>query len=205
MGLLGPNGAGKTTTFLCLCGLLRPDAGTIWCDGRQLGSDRGRMISLIPETPEVYPMLTVWEHLAFVARSCRLPTGWEERGRELLEGFGMMERRDTLGQALSKGMRQKTLIAATVLANAPILLLDEPMVGLDPLGQRELRDLLRTLAAGGTSIALSTHIIESVEALCDRLIIMKAGVAVAAGSIAEIQARSNGAQTLEDVFLELTA
>jgi len=117
----------------------------------------------------------------------------------------MMERRDTLGQAISKGMRQKTLIAATVLANAPILLLDEPMVGLDPLGQRELRDLLRTLAAGGTSIALSTHIIESVEALCDRLIIMKAGVAVAAGSIAEIQARSNGAQTLEDVFLELTA
>jgi ABC-2 type transport system ATP-binding protein len=205
MGLLGPNGAGKTTTFLCLCGLLRPDAGTIWCDGHQLGSDRGRTISLIPETPEVYPMLTVWEHLAFVARSCRLPAGWEERGRQLLEGFGMMERRDTLGQALSKGMRQKTLIAATVLANAPILLLDEPMVGLDPLGQRELRDLLRTLAAQGTSIALSTHIIESVEALCDRLIIMKAGVAVAAGSIAELQARSNGALTLEDVFLELTA
>jgi len=205
LGLLGPNGAGKTTTFLCLCGLLRPDAGTIRLEGRKLGGDRGRSISLIPETPEVYPMLTVWEHLAFVARSCGLPPGWEDRGRELLEGFGMMERRDTLGQSLSKGMRQKTLIAATVLANAPVLLLDEPMVGLDPLGQRELRDLLRSLAARGTSIALSTHIIESVEALCDRLIIMKAGVAVASGSVAELQARATGARSLEDVFLELTA
>jgi len=205
LGLLGPNGAGKTTTFLCLCGLLRPDSGTIRFEGRKLGGDRGRTISLIPDNPEVYPMLTVWEHLAFVARSAGLPGGWEDRGRQLLAGFGLSDQRDTLGQALSKGMRQKTLIAATVLAGAPVLLLDEPMVGLDPLGQRELRDLLKSLAAGGTSVMLSTHIIESVEALCDRLIIMKGGVAVAAGSVAELQAKATGGQTLEDVFLEITA
>jgi ABC-type multidrug transport system ATPase subunit len=127
LGLLGPNGAGKTTTFLCLCGLLRPDGGTISFDERTLGPERGRTISLIPETPDVYPLLTVWEHLAFVARSAKLPTGWQARGNELLDRLGIAGVRDALGATLSKGMRQKTLIAATVLAGAPVLLLDEPM------------------------------------------------------------------------------
>jgi ABC-type multidrug transport system ATPase subunit len=205
LGLLGPNGAGKTTTFLCLCGLLRPDAGTIRYEGKTLGGDRGRTISLIPETPEVYPMLTVWEHLAFVARSVGLAAGWEERALDLLTRFGLAADRDALGQTLSKGMRQKTLIAATVLAGAPILLFDEPMIGLDPRGQRELRDLIRSLAAAGTSIMMSTHIIESAEALCDRLIIMKAGIAVASVSVLELLEQAGAGRTLEDVFLELTA
>jgi ABC-type multidrug transport system ATPase subunit len=205
LGLLGPNGAGKTTTFLCLSGLLRPDAGTIRYEGKTLGGDRGRTISLIPETPEVYPMLTVWEHLAFVARSVGLAAGWEDRALDLLTRFGLAADRDALGQTLSKGMRQKTLIAATVLAGAPVLLFDEPMIGLDPRGQRELRDLIRSLAAAGTSIMMSTHIIESAEALCDRLIIMKAGVAVASVSTSELLAQAGAGRTLEDVFLELTA
>ena len=205
LGLLGPNGAGKTTTFLCLCGLLRPDAGTIAFRGQTLGPDRGRTISLIPETPEVYPMLTVWEHLAFVARSARLQPGWEERAEALLERLGLGERRDTLGQSLSKGMRQKTLIAATLVAEAPVLLLDEPMVGLDPLGQRELRALIRSLAAGGTSIVLSTHMIETAEALCERFIIMKAGTAIVSGLADELRARVPDRASLEDVFLELTS
>jgi ABC-type multidrug transport system ATPase subunit len=205
LGLLGPNGAGKTTSFLCLCGLLRPDAGTISYRGKALDGRRGRTISLIPETPEVYPMLTVWEHLAFVARSARLDAGWEARGEALIERLGLSEHRNKLGQSLSKGMRQKTLIAATVLADAPVLLLDEPMVGLDPLGQRELRTLIRSLAAGGTSIVMSTHLIESAEALCDRLVIMKAGTAIASGGVSEIRLRAPGRESLEDVFLELTS
>ncbi len=205
LGLLGPNGAGKTTAFLCLCGLLRPDAGTIAYGGERLGGERGRTIALIAETPEVYPMLTVWEHLAFVAASMRLAPGWEARARELLERFGLGRERDTLGQALSKGMRQKTLIAATVIAGTPVLLFDEPMIGLDPLGQRELRSLIETLAAQGTSIVMSTHLIESAEALCERVIIMKNGVAIAAGTTAEIRARGGSDRRLEDVFLEITA
>ncbi len=205
LGLLGPNGAGKTTTFLCLCGLLRPDAGSIRYGGNVLGGDRGRTISLIPETPDVYPMLTVWEHLAFVARSAGLAAGWENHARELLARVGLEDKRDALGQTLSKGMRQKTLVAATVLANAPVLLFDEPMIGLDPLGQRELRDLIRSISAAGTSIVLSTHLIELAESLCDRLIIMKSGVAVAAGAVAELRLRATGGRTLEDVFLEITA
>jgi ABC-2 type transport system ATP-binding protein len=102
-------------------------------------------------------------------------------------------------------MRQKTLIAATVLAGAPVLLFDEPMTGLDPKGQRELRALILALRAEGTSIVISTHLIESAEMLCDRLIMLKAGSEVASGSVAEFRERATGGRTLEDLFLELTA
>src|SRR5438270_5917492 len=102
VGLLGPNGAGKSTTFLCAAGLLRPDAGSFFWDGRELGSKRGQTIALISETPDVYPMLTVWEHMVFVAKSCRLGGGWQARATDLLERFNMTGQRDKLGNALSK-------------------------------------------------------------------------------------------------------
>jgi len=205
LGFLGPNGAGKTTTFLCLCGLLRPDSGTISFGGRRLGPERGRTISLIPETPDVYPLLTVWEHLAFVARATRLPVGWEARAGDLLERLGLNDVRDALGQTLSKGMRQKTLIAATILADAPVLLLDEPMIGLDPKGQRELRALISNLRDAGIAVAMSTHLIGSADALCDRLLILKSGTAILEESVISFRERARDGHTLEDVFLELTA
>lgn len=204
VGLLGPNGAGKSTTFMCLAGLLRPDGGTIEYDGKPLGSKRGRVISLIPESPEVYAMLTVWEHLVFVSKSCKLPNGWERDGSELLRGLGIEDQRDTLGQALSKGMRQKTLIAATMLANAPVMLFDEPMVGLDPLGQREFRRVIAALHDRGTAVMISTHMLESAQELCDRVVIMKDGRAITAGRIDELQRLDGTGQSLEDLFLELT-
>jgi ABC-type multidrug transport system ATPase subunit len=202
VALLGPNGAGKSTTFACLAGLMRPDAGEVRFDGRLLGSDRGRTVAVIPETPDVYPLLTVWEHLAFVARLCRLAPGWEATAETLLRRFGMLGERDTVGNALSKGMRQKTLIAATVLAGTPVLLLDEPMIGLDPRGQRELRDLLGELRAGGTALTISTHQLEAAEALSDRVLVLNRGKLVAGGTVAEL--RANHAGSLEDVFLDLT-
>ena len=205
LGLLGPNGAGKTTTLLCLCGLLRPDSGDLRFDGKPLANDRGRSIALIPETPDVFPLLSVWEHMIFVARSANLAASWETREAELLARLGLSEQRDVLGQALSKGMRQKTLIAATILADAPILLLDEPMVGLDPKGQRELRELILGLRQAGTAIVMSTHIIETAESLCDRAIIMKEGRSIASGKIAELRTRATGERSLEDAFLEITA
>ncbi len=204
VGLLGPNGAGKSTTFLCAAGLLRPDAGTFSWDGRELGSKRGQNIALISETPDVYPMLTVWEHLVFVAKSCRLPAGWETRANDLLERFGMSPQRDTLGTALSKGMRQKTLVAATVLAASPVILFDEPMVGLDPLGQRELRAIIKDLRASGTAIVMSTHMLEQAQTICDRVVILKNGRIVASGTFEDLQARSATHGTAEDLFLELT-
>ncbi|HZZ64660.1 MAG TPA: ABC transporter ATP-binding protein, partial [Candidatus Baltobacteraceae bacterium] len=181
VGLLGPNGAGKSTTFLCAAGLLRADAGTFSWDGMQLRETRGQTIALIPETPDVYNMLTVWEHLVFVAKSCRLPPGWENHARNLLQRFSMDEHRDTLGGELSKGMRQKTLVAATVLAATPVILFDEPMIGLDPLGQRELREIIRDLRAAGVAIMLSTHMLEQAQAICDRVVILKNGRMVASG------------------------
>lgn len=203
LGLLGPNGAGKTTTLLCLAGLLRPDAGVLALDETPLGPERGRVIALIPETPEVYGMLTVWEHLVFIAKSCKLGADWSDRAAELLKRLDLYDRRDTLGEALSKGMRQKTLIAATVLARAPVLLLDEPMIGLDPKGQRELRSILLELRNAGTAIVLSTHLLESAEAICDNVLVLNHGQAVISSPISELRFGELG-RSLEDIFLEAT-
>lgn len=203
LGLLGPNGAGKTTTLLCLAGLLRPDAGALALDDARLGPDRGRVIALIPETPEVYGMLTIWEHLVFVAKSCDLGGDWVARATDLLQRLDLYDRRDALGETLSKGMRQKTLIAATVLAGAPVLLLDEPMIGLDPKGQRELRGILQELRNAGTAIVLSTHLLESAEAICDTVLVLNHGRAVISAPIADLRFGEFG-RSLEDVFLEAT-
>lgn len=202
VGLIGPNGAGKSTAFSILCGLLRADSGTIRHNGKPLAADRGRFVSLIPETPDVYPLLTVWEHLVLVARLNRLAPGWETQGESLLERFDMLDARETIGRELSKGMRQKTLVAATVLVATPVLLLDEPMIGLDPLGQRGLREMLRELRAQGTAIMLSTHQLDEAEGLCDRVVVLNRGRSVATLTIDEL--RTLGSGSLEDVFLELT-
>ena len=201
VAVVGPNGAGKSTTFLCLAGLVRADEGTITFDDMVLGAERGRTIALIPETPEVYPMLTVAEHLTFVAALTKQPAGWQTRADELLARLGMSGERDTLGHALSKGMRQKTLIAATVLGGAPVLLLDEPLIGLDPLGQRELRSIVADLRDRGHAILVSTHLLESAAAMCDRMIVLDRGKLIASGTVDELR---RGDSTLEDVFLEIT-
>jgi ABC-type multidrug transport system ATPase subunit len=203
VAVVGPNGAGKSTTFFCLAGLVRPDAGTIAFENHRLGPDRGRTIALIPETPEVYPLLTVGEHLAFVAALTKQPRGWEARADALLARLGMSAERDTLGHALSKGMRQKTLIAATVLGEAPVLLLDEPMIGLDPLGQRELRAILADLRAAGHALLVSTHLLESAAAICDRMLVLDRGRLVASGTVEELRAK-RGDASIEDVFLDVT-
>jgi ABC-2 type transport system ATP-binding protein len=203
VALAGPNGAGKSTTLMCLAGLVRPDSGSISFGGSVLGSERGRTIALIPETPEVYPMLTVWEHLAFVAGLTKQPRGWEARGDALLERLVLRSERDTLGSALSKGMRQKTLVAATILGGAPVVLLDEPLIGLDPLGQRELRAILRDLRADGHAIIVSTHLLESAAAMCDRMLVLDHGRLVASGTMDELRAR-RGDGSIEDVFLDVT-
>ncbi|HEX4213273.1 MAG TPA: ABC transporter ATP-binding protein [Candidatus Dormibacteraeota bacterium] len=202
LALLGPNGAGKSTTLTCLAGLLRPNAGSFEWNGRDLGPARSRSVGLIPETPEVYEMLTVWEHLAFVARSCRLPAGWESQAAGLLSRLQLDEQRDTLGQALSKGMRQKLLVTAVVLAGTPVLLLDEPMVGLDPMGQHELREMLAQLRQEGRAIVISTHLLASVESYCDRLLILNRGAAVAEGRLADL-VEEHGKRTLEEAFLDI--
>jgi ABC-type multidrug transport system ATPase subunit len=202
LALAGPNGAGKTTTLLSLAGLLRPDVGAVCWQGRPLGPERTRAMALIPETPEVYEMLTVWEHLVFVARSCRLDDGWRPQAEGMIERLGIADQRDTLGEALSKGMRQKLLVAAAVLAGTPVLLLDEPMIGLDPRGQRELNAILRELRDQGRAVIVSTHLLGYIEGLCDRVLILNHGRAVALGTVAELLAGADD-KSLEDRFLEI--
>lgn len=204
VAVAGPNGAGKSTALMCLAGLVRPDDGTFAFGGAALGAERGRTIALIPETPEVYPLLTVWEHLEFVAGLTKQPSGWRPRARALLERLGIFAERDTLGSELSKGMRQKTLIAATVLGGAPVLLLDEPMVGLDPLGQRELRAIVGDLRGEGHAIMVSSHLLESAAAMADRMLVLHRGRLVASGAVEELRARRPGG-SLEEVFLDVTA
>ena len=164
--------------------------------------ERTRAMALIPETPDVYEMLTVWEHLVFVAKSCRLAQGWQDEARALLERFAIADQRDSLGEALSKGMRQKLLIAAAVLASTPVLLLDEPMIGLDPRGQRELKAILYELRAQGRALVVSTHLLGYIEGLCDRVLILKQGQAIALDSVDGLLASSHG-KSLEDRFLEI--
>lgn len=205
VALLGPNGAGKSTTFLCLCGLLRPDSGTISWNGKALGPERGRTVALIPETPEVYPLLTVWEHMVFVARSCRVSGDWQRRANELLDRLGLRDHRDSLGSALSKGLRQKTLIASTLLADAPVMMFDEPMIGLDPAGQRELRQLMFELRDAGTSLLVSTHMLDVASAVANRAVILKSGKAIFSGTLAELSAQASPEEDLETLFLRLTA
>jgi ABC-2 type transport system ATP-binding protein len=202
LALLGPNGAGKTTTLMCLAGLLRPDAGRISWDGRELGPTRGRQIALMPETPEVYEMLTVWEHMVFVARSCRLDAGWRDDANQLIRRLDLEDQRDKLGEALSKGMRQKLLVAASILAGTPVLLLDEPMIGLDPRAQRELREILVELRYRGAAIVVSTHLLENVQSFCDRLLILKQGRPLAGGTVEELLAQHQG-KSLEEAFLDI--
>jgi ABC-type multidrug transport system ATPase subunit len=200
VGLLGPNGAGKSTSLLVTSGLSRPDFGTISIDGEpSMPIELRRAIALIPETPEAFPMLTVWEHMLYVARASRLPDGWQARARALLTRLDLGGELTTLGFSLSKGMRQKILIAAALLRATPILLLDEPMIGLDPRGQRELRDLLAELRAEGRAIVVSTHQLDAAQALCDEIVFMKAGRVVAtmdAGATTE---------ALEVAFMQATA
>jgi ABC-2 type transport system ATP-binding protein len=202
LSLLGPNGAGKTTTFLTLCGLVRPEAGLISWSGSLLGPRRGRTIALIPENPEVYPTLTVWEHIVFSARSCNVPDGWQVQAGDLLERFDLWDKRDAVGATLSKGMKQKTLIAATLIADAPVLLFDEPMIGLDPAGQRELREVIARLSQNGKIVIVSTHMLEAAHALSDRALILKAGRKIYDG---DIRALAREDEDLESVFLRITA
>jgi ABC-2 type transport system ATP-binding protein len=201
LGLLGPNGAGKTTTLLCVAGLLRPDSGTIELNGAVLGSERGRLIALISETPEVYGLLTVWEHLTFVARSCGLDNTWRAHADDLISRLGLGDHRSTLGKDLSKGLRQKTLIAASLLAGTGVVILDEPMIGLDPAGQHELEALIGELAARGVIVILSTHLLDSASKLCTHLLLLRRGHAVATGALKDLL----DGKTLDELYLEFTS
>jgi ABC-2 type transport system ATP-binding protein len=211
LGVVGPNGAGKTSALRCCVGVLRPDGGSVEVDGISLARDELRakaQMAFVPETPNLYPMLTVLEHLRLVAlayRTYRGEVAFLASARPLLERLDLWEYRDRLGSDLSKGMRQKTAIAAAFVHAPRALLLDEPLIGIDPNGVREVRLLLREARADGAALVVSTHLLEVVERLCDRVLVLERGRAVAEGTLEALRARANAGvgDDLEEVFFRL--
>lgn len=207
VGLIGPNGAGKTTTIKCIAGLLKPTEGTICILGKDIKSSKARSnIAYIPETPEVYPMLTVWEHMKFIALAFNLEK-WEAKAAELIGRFDLEEKKNELCKNLSKGMTQKVSICCNLLHDPQVLLVDEPMVGLDPKAIRELKDAFLHLKQEGKTILISTHLLDNAQNLCDSVIVMKKGSIVTTGSIEELRKTMNAGDevTLEELFLEVTS
>lgn len=207
VALLGPNGAGKTTTLKLVAGLLRPDAGTISVAGVAHRSEAARnALAYIPEQPALFELLTVWEHLAFTAQAYSLRS-WEERALQLLHRFELFSKRYEIVASLSKGMRQKVMIACALLRSASVFLYDEPVVGLDPAGTAELTGAIREQAAAGAAILVSTHQLSLAERLCHRVLVLQDGRLVAAGKLDELrrQLALEGRASLEDVFFALLA
>lgn len=206
VGFLGANGAGKTTTLRCASGLLAPDAGRILVAGADL--ERAPRVAkarlgLVPDRPFLYDRLSAREFLAFVAALYDLPAdSAARRAEELLERMALVGEADRTIEGYSLGMRQKTAIAAALLHSPPLLLLDEPLNGLDPPAARLLKDLLREHAQAGGGVLVSTHLLDVAERLCDRVIILRAGRVVAEGTLEALRG-DRADRSLEDVFLEL--
>lgn len=198
--LLGPNGAGKSTVIKSIIGFLKYD-GVITVDGHyNKSSDAKRILGYVPELPALYPNLTVGEHLEFVARAYRLKD-YKAYKEELLERFELSDKVKKFGDELSKGMQQKLSICCALLPKPRILLFDEPMIGLDPHAIKELKNLFIDLRAEGCSILISTHMIDSIDMLWDRTIIMQNGKVMANVKKSEIEESGN---TLEELFFNVT-
>lgn len=208
-GFLGPNGAGKTTTIRMLTGLLKPTKGTALIDGVDILRDpieAKSHIGLIPDTPDIYKKLTGREFLYFIADIYDVKREIaKKKMEELFEMFSLQNKADELIESYSHGMKQKIVIAAALLHNPSVMILDEPTVGLDPKSAKLVKDLLRALADRGKTIFMSTHILEIAERMCDRVGIINHGVLIAEGTIQELREKAkNKTANLEDLFLELT-
>jgi ABC-2 type transport system ATP-binding protein len=207
-GFLGPNGAGKTTTIKAIVGLLQPTSGTVSVAGydvQRQPMQAKASSGYVPDTPNLYLKLSARELLRFVGDLYEMPPAKiEERSDELLRLFDLADVRDDLIDSYSHGMKQKITIAAALIHDPKVLVLDEPTVGLDPKSARLIKDILRQLADRGAAVFLSTHILEIAERMCDRIGIIDRGSLVAVGTMDELRAMGKGERSLEDIFLSLT-
>ena len=208
-GFLGPNGAGKTTTLRMIAGILRPTEGRIHLGGDDLiGQPMAakRRLGFIPDRPFVYDKLTGGEFLRFVAALYGQDgDGVEKRIDELLDLFELTVWKDELVESYSHGMRQKLIISSALVHRPELIVVDEPMVGLDPRGARLLKDIFRHFVHRGGTVLMSTHTLEVAEAMCDRIAIIQQGKIVAGGTMAELREQTAaGDASLEELFLKLT-
>jgi ABC-2 type transport system ATP-binding protein len=208
-GFLGPNGAGKTTTLRMIAGILLPTAGTVRIAGVDVTANpvaAKRVLGFIPDRPFIYEKLTGAEFLRFVAGLFgQSGPEVETRARELLAIFDLEEWRDELVESYSHGMRQKLIISSAFVHRPEVIVVDEPMVGLDPRAAKTLKQLFREYTNRGHTIMMSTHTLEVAETLCDRIAIMNGGRIRAAGTMDQLRADAvSGTIGLEDIFLRLT-
>jgi ABC-2 type transport system ATP-binding protein len=205
---LGPNGAGKTTTIKLICGLLFPTAGSVRVCGHDMqteGDLARRQLSYVPDQPYLYEKLTGREFLQFIADMYGMPrVRSRQRMNEVIELFGLADFVDDLTERYSHGMRQRTVFAAALLHEPRVLIVDEPTVGLDPRSVRLLKDLLRRQADSGVTIFLSTHSLDVVEQLADRIGIVDRGHLISCGPLETLRKQAELSGSLEDVFLKLT-
>jgi ABC-2 type transport system ATP-binding protein len=216
LGLVGPNGAGKTTTLRCVAGIIPPTHGQIAIAGHDLHRDpvaAKRELAFLPDEPRLFDYLTVREHLNLIARLYGV-SGWEAKAHQILEELELKGKESALPLELSRGMKQKLAIACGFLHQPRLILLDEPLTGLDPLGIRRMKESLRRRAEAKNTIVLSSHLLPLVEELCHRILVIAGGRMVALGTIDQIRAQveqSKGQRasatpgSLEDLFIRITS
>jgi ABC-2 type transport system ATP-binding protein len=208
-GLLGPNGSGKSTLMKLMLGLLKPDSGSISVNGFDVQRNPievRRIVGYVPESPRLYEFLTCIEYLDFVADLFKVPAETKrERITEFLRAFELEGRENEMLSGYSQGMRQKAAIIAALLHKPKLLILDEPLNGLDPRSAKILKDLIHKLADECVSTIFSTHVLEIAEAICTRVAIMQEGQVVTEGRLAELRSKAGmPGSTLEELFLKLT-
>lgn len=207
-GFLGPNGAGKTTTIKMIVGMLMPDGGSISVDGIDAINDdveAKRHIAYVPDSPEIYDIMTGRQYLNFIADVFELSD--EERNKQIdryAEVFEMQNNLDVMIAGYSHGMKQKIVIMGALIHSPKLLILDEPMVGLDAKSSFRLKEIMRALADEGRTVFFSTHVMEVAENICDRIGIINRGKVIAVGTLDEIKAAAKDTGSLEKIFLELT-
>jgi len=208
-GFIGPNGAGKTTTIKMLAGLLRPSAGRIEIDGQDISSapeETKRILGYIPDTPYLYEALSAREFLTFVGKIYGLSSKViEDRMASLFTYFGMDGWAHIRAEEYSHGMRQKVVVSSALLHEPRVLVVDEPMVGLDPQSARKVKDLFKARTREGMTIFLSTHTLAVAEELCARIGVIHKGRLIACGTVEDLRKESGSrSRTLEEIYLELT-
>jgi ABC-2 type transport system ATP-binding protein len=207
---LGPNGAGKTTSLRMIAGLLKPDAGDILIHGASLARDPAaakQPLAYVPDDPVLYGKLRPLEQLEFVAALWGLPaSAAQPRAGELLQTLGLWDKRDDYIETFSRGMKQKMALAGALIHSPTVMLLDEPLTGLDAASARLVKDMLNDFVRRGGTVILTTHILDVAERMAERIGIIHAGKLAAEGTLAELRERAGQiGGTLEDVFLKVTA
>ncbi len=192
VGLIGPNGAGKTSTLRCLAGIHRPTAGAVLIAGHDIVKEpvaAKKALAFVPDEPHLFEHLTVVEHLRLVGRIYGV-TDVEPRAAALLDDVELVGREKSLPAELSRGMKQKVLLACAFLHDPKVLVLDEPLTGLDPLGIHRMKGAIVAAAQRGVAVIVSSHLLHLVEEICTRIVIIDKGVKVADGTLAELAARA---------------